>query len=187
MNLESKIEAILFFRNETVKVSELCKTLGESAPAVETALENIKNEFREKGVVLVREGENVCFGTNPSLSSLIETIQKEELSRELGSAGLETLSIILYKGPISRREIDYIRGVNSTYILRNLLIRDLIDRYEGGESNRGYTYKPTIKLLRYLGVASREDLPDFKEAMIKIDGFEKSFSEPQESEEEYNG
>jgi segregation and condensation protein B len=105
---------------------------------------------------------------------MIEELQKEELSRDLGRAGLETLTIILYKGPISRREIDYIRGVNSGFILRNLLIRGLIERAESQTGERSFSYKPTLALLEYLGISKRDDLPEYEVAFKKLEEFSKT-------------
>src|SRR3989344_5910848 len=118
MNLENKIESVLLFKNEPVSIVELGKWLGEKPEDIEAALSNLEDSYKNRGIVLVSDGESVSLGTHPGASELIEKLQKEELSRELGRAGLETLSIILYKGPISRREIDHIRGVNSGFILR---------------------------------------------------------------------
>jgi segregation and condensation protein B len=112
-------------------------------------------------------------------------LQREELSRELGRAGLETLAIILYRGPVSRREIDHIRGVNSSFILRSLLIRGLIERADPSTSStsspqassgqvvagRSYSYKATLKLLEYLGVTRLEDLPQYQNVFKKIEEF----------------
>lgn len=174
MNNESKIEAILFFKNEPVSVLELSKCLGEKPDVVKVALTNLADSYKNRGIVLVFNGESVNLGTHPALSSLIENLQKEELSRELGRAGLETLAIILYKGPISRREIDYIRGVNSGFILRTLLIRGLIERTESPSGERSYSYKATLKLLEYLGINCREDLPEYENAFKKIEAFVKT-------------
>src|SRR3989344_2884873 len=115
-SLESKIESVLLFKNEPVSIVELGKWLGEKSDAVRTALSNLENSYRDRGMVIVRDAEFVSLGTHPNASEIIENLQKEELSRELGRAGLETLAIILYRGPISRREIDHIRGVNSSFI-----------------------------------------------------------------------
>ena len=172
MNLESKIESVLFFKNEPVSVDELAKWLGEKPDAIKLAITNLSSSYKERGIVLVSNGDSISLGTHPSLSGLIENLQKEELSRELGRAGLETISIVLYKGPVSRREIDHIRGVNSGFILRTLLIRGLIERSESTE--RSYSYKPTLKLLEHLGVTSREDLPEYQNAFKKIEEFVKT-------------
>lgn len=171
LNLESKIESVLFFKNEPVSVAELGKWLGEKPDAVRTALLSLQDFYKNRGIVIVSDGEYVSFGTHPSISELIENLQKEELSRELGRAGLETLSIILYKGPISRREIDHIRGVNSGFILRSLLIRGLIERADPSTSpgaGRSYSYKATLKLFEHLGITRREDLPEYQNAFKKI-------------------
>ena len=172
-NLENKIEAILLFKNEPVSISELAKSLQEKPEEIKAALGKLQEFYQDRGVVIITDGETYSFGTHPEASALIEGLQKEELSRELGRAGLETLSIVLYRGPVSRREIDHIRGVNSGFILRTLLVRGLIERAEvAGE--RSYSYKTTLKLLQYLGVTKKEDLPDFNNAFKKIEEFVKT-------------
>lgn len=174
MNTEQQIEAILLFKNEPVSYGELAKLLGESVSSIKSAIHELSSKYNDHGIVVVDDGESVALGTHPSASGLIEKITKEELSRDLGRAGLETLSIVLYKGPVSRREIDYIRGVNSGFILRNLLIRGLIERAEGVTGERSYSYKPTLSLLRHLGIKSREDLPEYGSALQKIETFVQS-------------
>lgn len=170
--VESKVESILFFENEPVSFTELAKTLSVSKGEVKDAVKNLQAFYKERGIVIVSDGEHVSFGTHPDNSELIEKLQKEELSKELGRAGLETLAIVLYRGPISRREIDHIRGVNSTFILRALLIRGLVERIDGTE--RSYSYKPTLKLLEYLGITEREELPEFASAFKRIEEFVKT-------------
>lgn len=172
LSLESKIESVLLFKNEPVSVAELAKWLGEKSEAIKEALTRLENSYKERGLVIISDGEYLSLGTHPDASALIEKLQKDELSRELGRAGLETLAIVLYKGPISRREIDHIRGVNSSFILRSLLIRGLIERVEGTE--RSYTYKGTLKLLEYLGIGRVTDLPEYESAFKKIEEFVKT-------------
>ena len=169
--LESQIESILFFKSEPVSLKELATTLKVKPEEVKSALKALQEFYRERGIIIVSNGDEYSLGTHPSNSALIEKMQKEELSRELGRAGLETLAIVLYRGPISRREIDQIRGVNSGFILRNLLIRGLLERTESLSGERSFTYKPTIKLLEHLGVGSREDLPEFANAFKKMEEF----------------
>ncbi len=180
MNNEQKIEAILLFKNEPVTLAELSKTLVVPVDEVEGAIKNLQDFYKDRGMVIINNGDEIALGTHPEVSSLIEKLQKDELSRDLGRAGLETLSIILYKGPISRREIDYIRGVNSSFILRNLLIRGLIERSEGAVGERSFTYKSTLELLRFLGVKNREELPEFETAFKKIQEFERNESDNSE-------
>ena len=168
--LEKKIESILFFKNEPITASELAKLLEASKLEVEKAIENLKSFYKDRGIVIISDGEAVTFGTNPENSELVEQVAKEEFSREIGRAGIETLAIVLYRSPVSRREIDQIRGVNSGFILRNLMIRGLVDRTEDG---RSFTYKPTLKFLEHLGVTSKEELPEYKTAFNKIEEFMK--------------
>ena len=176
-NLESKIEAVLFFKNEPVTLAELSKWLKIPRENLQLTISNLQKEYERRGIVLVTNGEEISFGTHPDQNQLVESLQKEELSSELGCAGLETLAIVLYKGPISRREIDHIRGVNSSFILRTLLIRGLIERTDPSTSSgqevrdRSYSYKSTLKLFEYLGVTRKEDLPDYQNAFKKIEEF----------------
>ena len=174
MNLEHNIEAILLFKNEPVSFKELAKILDTDIPKIKSTVESLRNEYKERGMVIIEDDDAVSLGTHPDASKVIEKIQKEELSRDLGRAGLETLSIILYKGPVSRREIDYIRGVNSGFIVRNLLVRGLVERSESTAGERSFSYKPTLELLRYLGVTKREELPEFADAFSKIETFVKT-------------
>src|SRR5690606_35907752 len=109
---------------------EISKLLDEKPEAVKAAIENLREVRKDSGIVVVFDGEEVALGTHPEASALVEKLQKEEFSRDLGRAGLETLAIVLYKGPISRREIDHIRGVNSGFILRSLMVRGLIERVD---------------------------------------------------------
>ncbi|HEY4498607.1 MAG TPA: SMC-Scp complex subunit ScpB, partial [Candidatus Paceibacterota bacterium] len=130
----------------------------------------------------VRKEDEVMLGTAPELSELIQTLTKEELSKDLGKAGLETLSIILYFGPITRSEIDYIRGVNSTFVLRTLLIRGLIERVQNKADQRSFLYKPTFELLSHLGIKDIQHLPEYKVARNELEAFRKAQSERDESE-----
>jgi len=103
------------------------------------------------------------LGTNPELSHLIEYLQKEELNKELSKASLETLSIVLYKNGATRADIDYIRGVNSSFTLRALSIRGLVEKTTDPKDARRYIYKPTFDLLSYMGVKNMTELPEYVE------------------------
>jgi segregation and condensation protein B len=99
--------------------------------------------------------------THPKFSDVIDKVRKEEVTKDLSKSALETLSIVLYKKNVTRPDIDFIRGVNSSVILRNLMMRGLIEK--GGVSSQGSNiYLPSHKLLRHLGVSSQSLLPDFE-------------------------
>ncbi len=169
--LTQHLEAILLFKNEPVSYKELSKILEIDTTELRQVVKDLQTAYKDRGIVVVTTDDEVSLGTHPEASALIEKIQKEELSRELGRAGLETLAIVAYKGPISRREIDHIRGVNSGFIIRNLLVRGLIERSESETGERSFSYKPTLELWRYLGVTKREELPEFEKAFIKVEEF----------------
>jgi segregation and condensation protein B len=174
MNLEAKIEAILFFRGEPTPVKKLAELLNEPEEKVAEALGGLSQSLSERGLILVRKEEEVMLGTNPKLGSLIEKITKEELHKDLGRAGLETLSVVLYLSPVSRSRIDYIRGVSSTFILRNLLVRGLVERTENPGDRRSFLYKPTFELLSYLGISKVEDLAEYTEVKTELEIREKA-------------
>src|SRR5207253_1777638 len=115
--------------------------------ALADSLKTLSESLANRGLSLVETESEVALVTRSEVSGLIETLAKEELDRDLGKAGLETLSIILYYGPLARREIDYIRGVNSTFILRNLLVRGLVERVTNEKDQRSFLYKSSLDLL----------------------------------------
>lgn len=163
-NLKSIIESILFIHGEPIKISKIAKVAGISKNEAENALEEMKREYSKdkRGMVIVQKNDEVQFATNPENSSLCSQLVKEELQGPLSQASLETLSIIAYRGPITRNDIEAIRGVNSTYTLRNLLLRGLVERTENPKFVRGYLYSASFDFLKQIGIESPEKLPDFE-------------------------
>ena len=182
MNLSSKIEALLFWKSEPIKIRELVSILGENKEKISEALGQLQTELKGRGITLLVSEEEVSLGTSKEHSSFIESIAKEELGKDLSKATLETLSIILYQGPISRSEIDYLRGVNSQFILRSLLIRGLIERVENETDQRIYLYRPTLALLAYLGINKVQDLPEYESVRKDIDYWKKTEQKNQNEE-----
>jgi len=170
MSLESQIEAVLFWKGEAVSIKELIKILEVSEEEVTNALSSFEKSLDGRGITLTKNGNEIMLYTSPENSELIKKITKEDLNHDISKAGIEVLSLILYRGPIAKREIDYVRGVNSNYIVRNLLIRGLIEKTDGADS-RSFVYQPTLELLAHLGVKKREDLPDFDKVQDDIATF----------------
>jgi segregation and condensation protein B len=168
MNLDQKIEAILFFRGESVTLKKLSEILNIDIDEVKKGIETLKNRLQTGALTIITKDDEVMLATRPEVASLIESLVKEELSRDLGKAGLETLSIVLYKGPISRREIDYIRGVNSQFIMRNLMVRGLVERVIDKKDERRFLYRPTFELLQLLGVSSISELPEYAKVQEEL-------------------
>lgn len=174
MNLEQKIEAVLFWKSEPISVKKLASILSETEENILVAISELEKKLEERGVRLIRKNDEVTLGTAPQISELIEKITKEELSKDIGKAGMETLSTILYYGPISRRDIDYIRGVNSTFIIRNLLVRGLIEKTENEKDQRIFMYKPTFDLMAFLGITKVENLPDYEKIREEFQAFKEN-------------
>ncbi len=171
MNLAQQLEAILFWKAEPISFKRLADMVGSDVVAVKNSLRELETSLTGRGITLVQTDDEVMLGTAKELSPLIEKLTKDELSRDLGKAGLETLAIILYQGPISRADIDYIRGVNSQFIVRNLLIRGLIERVDNPTDARSFLYKTTLDLLSHLGISKIQDLPEYDQVRRDIDGF----------------
>ena len=188
-DLEKKLEAVLFWKGEPVSYKKLEDILSAQAGLkvpqneIKDAVFNLKNDLSGRGVALIENGNHVTLGTAPEFGKLIENLQKEELNKELSKASLETLSIILYKGGVSRAEIDYIRGVNSSFTLRALAVRGLVDKTTDERDNRRYIYKPSLDTLSYLGIRSGEELPEWQEVRGSLESAAKNLEELSAKEE----
>lgn len=174
MPLDAQIEAVLFFKAEPVSAKQLCAIFSKTEEEIRAAIATLEEKLRDRGMRVLQFEDLFTLGTAAKASELIEKLTREELSRDLGKAGLETISIVLYQGPISRREIDYIRGVNSTFILRNLLIRGLVEKVANPKDERSFLYQPTLELLSHLGVEKIEQLPEYESVRTKIAEFKGS-------------
>ena len=186
-NLELKIEAILFFKGEPVSIKRLEDILKVPKNEIKDAIFNLKNNLENRGIVLLEKENEITLGTAPEFSALIENLQKEELNRELSKASLETLSIILYKNGVSRAEIDYIRGVNSSFTLRALSVRGLVEKTLDPKDNRRYIYNPSFDTLSFMGIKSVEELPDWGEVNNSINIAAKNLEEETKREEREEG
>lgn len=177
IDLASKIEAILFFKGEPVSRKKLSEVLNVGQTEINDAIEKLKENLRDRGIVIVEKENEIMLGTAPELSDLITELQKEELKKELSKASLETLSIVLYKNEASRAEIDYIRGVNSSFTLRALSVRGLIEKTIDAKDSRRYIYKPSFELLSFMGIKSVNELPDYGEVNQGIEAAAKNLEE----------
>jgi len=168
ISLESKIEGLLFYKGEDVQIKKLAELLNVTTEEIEEALKKLDQSLLGRGLVLVRKNDSVVLGITAELSPLIESIRKDEITKELSKASLDTLSIILYKNEIARSEIDYIRGVNSSFILRNLLVRGLIEKIADVKDSRRVLYRPTFETLSFMGITSIEQLPNYNEVRTQL-------------------
>ena len=169
MDIANRILGILFYITEPVTREALARMLQIDTDALAEGIAQLQHDFSTRGIRVLQEGDTLALVTAPELTETIDTIRKEALSRDIGKAGAETLSIVLYHGRVSRARIDAIRGVQSSAIVRSLLVRGLIEKIQG--EGRSPEYAVTPQLLAHLGVTERRELMDFHEVMSALDAF----------------
>lgn len=160
--LTNQIEAVLFYLAEPVSVSFLAKLFLVEREEILHAIGELGLSMESRGLRLIFHDDEVTLGTAPETSHVIEKILREERERDLGRAGIETLTIVAYKGPISRREIEYIRGVNCQFALRTLLLRGLVQKKSSEKDERVMVYTITADTLRHLGLSHISELPNYE-------------------------
>lgn len=165
INKTAALEAILFTVGEAMTAADLAKKLKIEKEECLLLIADYKNSLAnrpESGLVLMEDGEKFKLATKPAMASFIEDFLKEEFRENLTPAALETLAIVAYLGPLPRAMIDQIRGVNSSFILRNLLVRGLVEKQTEDKKMAGYAYRASADFLAHLGLAQTGDLPDFE-------------------------
>lgn len=168
MELTHKIESILLFKGQPVSFKELAKVLETEESAVKSAVKNLSASYQGRGMSVISNESKCELVTSAGASELLSSMQKQENETELSAASLETLSIVLYMGPIARSMIDYIRGVNSQFTVRTLLVRGLIERDSSSKSPK---YVVTLDTMKFLGLNKVDDLPNYKEVKQSIAQF----------------
>ena len=167
MSVKSEIESLLFVSSRPLSAKRLAEASGHSKKEVEEALEALAADYDARdasGVMLLRNGDEVQMATAPDNAEMVKTFLKDESFGELTRPALETLTIVGYRGPLTKAELEQIRGVNCSLILRNLMIRGLVET-EGGKTDdptAPATYRVTFDFLRYLGIRQMSELPDFE-------------------------
>ena len=161
--LSFKIESILFVSGKPVSIKELAKLCDRKKDEIEVALESLKEKYgQESGINILENGDKLEMVSNPKNSQLVSGLIKEEVKSELTRPQLETLTVIAYRGPITKLELEQIRGVNCSLILRNLLIKSLVVVEEDKiiDNNR---YSISMEFMRHLGISKLEELPNYVE------------------------
>ncbi len=166
--LETSLEALLFYKGEPQRIRDLASTLDVSPEEINTALNLLASSLIMRGIRLVHEGEYAGLATAPEVHSLIEKVRKDELEGPLGKAGLETLAVILYHGPLSKADIEYVRGVNCSSILRSLTMRGLVEKIEHPTDRRSVLYRGTPELPALLGLETLADAPDYESIKAEV-------------------
>lgn len=163
MSLKSQLESLLFVSIKPLSAKELAVATNAKTKDVEEALEALFAEYKsgERGLALIDNNHHYQLTTTAANAPLVQEFLKDETNGELSQPSLEALTIIAYRGPISKFELERIRGVNCSLIIRNLLLRGLIEEKFSKEKNENY-YTVTHDFVRFLGLNSLKDLPDYE-------------------------
>ena len=184
MNSTQALIVFLFAKGEPVKKEQVQKYLGLADEAFSSAIRDAAAFLEQGGLTLVDDGKEIELRTSSAMKELVEKIRKDEFSKDIGKAGIETLAIVLYRGPASRSEIDYIRGVNSSHILRSLAMRGLLRRVPHPKDDRSFLYEPTTELLAHFGISSVQELPEYAEVTAELSQLETASHEAETAVEE---
>ncbi len=161
--LSSQIEAILLVANRSVNVKELSSALNIKPEEIETVLGELAEyyDFQNSGIKLIKAASNYQLVSAGEHADILKKFLKTEVNAELSQPSLEALTIIAYRGPLTKLELERIRGVNCSLIIRNLLLRGLIEENFNKQKNETY-YQVTLDFVRFLNFKSIEELPDYE-------------------------
>lgn len=164
----SQAESLLFVSNKPMRAKELAKILEQQESDVTAALELLAEERKNSGVIILQNNGQYQMATHGDNSPAVKNFLNAELREKLTDATVEVLAIIAYRQPISKAELEAIRGVNSQYSIRNLLMRGLIEKVQNPQDARSFLYQTTTEFLMHLGLQSAKELPEFESLVSQI-------------------
>lgn len=165
LGISAQLEALLFVAPGSVKTAQLAGALDITPREVEKGLDVLKEEYTARGIRLQRHKGDIRLTSAPEAGSLVERFLSLEATTRLSKAALETLAIIAFEQPVTRPQIDSVRGVSSDGVLRTLLSKGLVEesgRTEG--PGRPILYVTTPDFLGHFGLSSLEELPQLSMA-----------------------
>ena len=160
LSLSAQLEALLFVSGEPVALAQLAAALDVAPSVIERGLNELDASLSQRGLKLQRHAGRVQLTTAPQFAELIEIFLGLEATSHLSRAALETLAIIAYQQPVTRPQIDSIRGVNSDSMMKSLLHKNLI--LESGRADgpgRPILYSTTPEFLQHFGLNSILEMP----------------------------
>lgn len=168
--LADRIEALLFSEGGPLARAKLSKLLTCNDTELEEAFATLSGRLSGGLSIVVTEKE-AALVVSKEAAPAVEEAYASERDKDIGDAGLEVLAILLYRGPSTRATIDYIRGVNSSFSIRALLTRGLVERTHNPDDSREYLYRPTTELLAHLGTSRMTELPDYGPISAELKSF----------------
>lgn len=178
-NLESVIESVVFVAGEPVSVSDLCLKFEVKPKQIEKAVENLKKKYDEKsGIQILYFNNKIQFASNPKYVDFVTSVLNPIRQRNLTKATLETIAIVAYKQPVTRLEIEEIRGVNSDYAINVLLEHKLIEIVGRKDTvGKPSLFGTTDEFLKRFDISSVSDLPKYEDLMAQIEKIKETYSD----------
>lgn len=162
--LKARLEALLLVAPGPVAPGQLAAALEMPVEEVEAGLAGLSADYQKRGLRLQRHAGQVQLTTAPEMGPLVERFLGLEATTQLSRAALEALAIIAYQQPVTRPQVDAIRGVNSDGVLKSLLSKGLVQEVGRGEGpGRPILYSTTLEFLQYFGLGSVAELPPLAE------------------------
>lgn len=178
-NLENVIESVLFVAGEPVLISDLCFKFDVKPKQIEKAVEKLGQKYDEKsGIKLLCFNNKLQFASNPKYVDYVSSVLNPIRQRNLTKATLETIAIIAYKQPVTRLEIEEIRGVNCDYAINILLEHKLIEIVGRKDAvGKPALFGTTDEFLKRFNISSVADLPDYNELLENIQKIRETYSD----------
>lgn len=154
-------------------MKKIARLLDISHEEVKKSVAELREEYREKrGLRILEKDDKAQIVTAPENAAFVAQFIKSEFAQGLSRPALETLSIVAYRGPISHAAIEELRGVNSSFTLRSILLRGLVERVENPKDKRSYLYRISFDFLKTLGIERVENLPNYEQLNKKVDAYQ---------------
>jgi len=158
--LSAQFESLLFVTAEPALLATLAEALAVTRAEVESALRSLAEEYAQRGLQILRFGDRIHLTTSPRAAAVVEKFLGLGHTTSLSKAALETLAILAYRQPLTRPQVDAIRGVNCDSVLQSLLAKGLVEEIGRTEGpGRPILYGLTTTALQHFGLSSVEDLP----------------------------
>lgn len=159
-SLKQLVEALLFIAAEPVNLADLADAIEADPVRVQQAIEELITESAQRGVCVARVGSRIQMVTTPHAAPCIERFMGIDRSAKLSAAAMETLTVIAYRQPITRAQVEAVRGVNSDGVIRTLLAKNLIEiQGQLEQAGRPALLGTTFEFLQYFGLGSLSELP----------------------------
>lgn len=180
--VDNVLEALLFVSGDGLKISDICEQLELQKSEVTAAVKKLQKKYdKESGIHIISYNGKLQLASNPAYAEVLSVVLNPIKEKALSNPAMETLSIIAYRQPVTRLEIEHIRGVNCDYAIQALLKNNLIE-IVGRKDTLGkpLLFGTTETFLRKFGIENIDDLPNRDALLEKIKEIEESTPEPTE-------